>query len=95
MTTLNHRLAGGYGQCTSKVMRDPAVCLRDKAVYAYLCTFADSKSNQLRVSVHKMAAELDISSITVIRSLKSLENDGVIKRVSIGKGKAKITIILK
>lgn len=95
MATNNHRLTGGFGQCTNKVMRDPSLCLRDKAVYAYLCTFADSQNNQLRLSVYKMASELNISSITVIRSIKSLEEHGVIKRLSNGKGKSKTTIITK
>lgn len=95
MSTLNHRLNGGFGQCTSTVMRDPSFCIRDKALYAYLCTFADSKNNQLRVSVYKMASELNVSPITVIRALKSLEAGGVIKRIAIGKGKSKTTIILK
>lgn len=95
MSTLNNRLTGGFGQCTSTVMRDPSLCIRDKALYAYLCTFADSKNNQLRVSVYKMASELDVSPITVIRALKSLENSGIIKRIAIGKGKSKTTMILK
>jgi DNA-binding Lrp family transcriptional regulator len=95
MTVLNQRLNGGFGQCTTTVMRDPTISLRDKALYAYLSTFADSRNNQLRVSVYKMAAELNVSKITVIRSLKALEDSNIIKRMSIGKGKSKVTILLK
>ena len=95
MTVSNQRLNGGFGQCTSTVMRDPTISLRDKAVYAYLSIFADSRSNQLRVSVYKMASELNVSKITVIRSLKALEDSNIIKRMAIGKGKSKVTILLK
>jgi predicted transcriptional regulator len=91
----NTRLKGGFGQCTSQVMRDPGISVRDKAVYAYLCTFADSRNNQLKVSVYRMAAELDVSKQTVIRSLKELEQSNVITRVSRGRGQSKVTVILK
>ncbi len=90
----NTRLKGGFGQCTSTVMRDPGIDVREKAVYAYLCTFADSQSNELNVSVFRMAAELNISKQTVLRSLKLLESLSIIKRVN-GRGRAKVTIILK
>jgi predicted transcriptional regulator len=95
MSIFNPRLRDGFGQCSSTVMRDPALVLRDKAVYAYLCIFADSQTNQTTVSVFKAASELDISSSTVIRSLKSLESCGIIKRINRGRGKTKLTILLK
>lgn len=96
MSTLqNTRLKSGFGQCSSTVMRDPGIAVRDKAVYAYLCTFANSKSNELKVSVYTMAADLDISKQTVIRSLKSLESNKIISRFSRGRGQSKITTILK
>jgi hypothetical protein len=91
----NTRLNGGFGQCTSNVMRDPNINVRDKALYAYLCTFADSRSNQLKVSVFRMAAELNVSKQTVIRSLKELERLNIILRVSQGRGQSKTTKILK
>lgn len=91
----NTRLNGGFGQCTNTIMRDPGVSIRDKAVYAYLCTFADSRSNQLRVSVYTMAADLDVSKQTIVRSLKSLESKKIISRFSRGRGQCKATVILK
>lgn len=91
----NTRLNGGFGQCTNTVMRNPGISIRDKAVYAYLCTFADSRSNQLKVSVYTMAADLDVSKQTVVRSLKSLECMKIISRTSRGRGQCKVTIILK
>lgn len=95
MPIFNPRLRDGFGQCSNNVMRDPSLLLRDKAVYAYLCTFADSQSNQTTVSVFKMAAELNTSPSTVLRSLKSLETKGIIQRINRGRGKTKLTIILK
>lgn len=95
MSTQNSRLKGGFGQCTSAVMRDPELKLRDKALYAYLCTFADSQTNQLSLSVQKMASQLNITAITVKRSLKLLESKKIITRTNRGRGQCKITIILK
>jgi predicted transcriptional regulator len=95
MLVRNPRLNGGFGQCTNTVMRDPNVNIRDKAVYAYLCTFADSINNQLTVSVNKIAAELDISPVTVSRSLKELETKQIIRRITRGRGQSKVTVVLK
>lgn len=91
----NIRIKNGFGQCTNTVMRDPAVSMRDKAVYAYLCTYADSVTNQLNVSVFRMAAELDLSKQTIIRSLKALERLSIITRTSRARGQTKITTLLK
>ena len=91
----NTRLTRGFGFCTPNVLRDPSLNMRDKAVYAYLCTFADSTTNELFVSVYKMASELNVTPITVIRSLKELETRKIISRMRKGNSKAKITTILK
>lgn len=96
MQVVEHtRLKGGFGQCTNTVLRDPNISVREKAVYAYLCTFADSHSNRLNVSVYRMASELNISKQTIIRSLKQLEILNIISRSSSGRGRAKITVLLK
>lgn len=95
MSYNNPRLKDGFGQCTSTVMRNPEVNVNDKAVYAYLCTFADSQSNQLNVSVFTMASELGVSRQTIIRSLKRLESSQIIKRVFVSRDQPKTTIILK
>lgn len=91
----NPRLKGGFGQCSSNVMRDPSVSMRDKVVYAYMCVFADKQSNSLHVTVKTMAAELDVTPITIMRSLKQLEKQNVIKRVARGRGQSTITMLLK
>lgn len=91
----NIRLKGGFGQCSSTVMRDPNINVRDKAIYAYLCTYADSQTNTLTASVFRMADELDVCKQTVLRSLKQLERQQIISRVSRGRGLSKVTTILK
>lgn len=91
----NTRLKGGFGQCTNTVMRDPGVSMRDKAVYAYLCTYADSQTNTLTLSVYRMAAELDVCKQTIVRSLKQLEAQNIIMRAARGRGYSKVTTILK
>ena len=90
----NTRLKDGFGQCSSTVLRDTGIGIREKALYAYLCTFADSQSNMLYVSVFRMAADMNISKQTVLRSLKQLETINIITR-SDGRGRAKVTTILK
>lgn len=91
----NPRLKGGFGQCTNTIMRDPSISVRDKALYAYLCTYADSQTNTLTTSVFRMADELGVCKQTILRSLKHLENQNIISRVSRGRGQSKTTIILK
>ena len=91
----NTRLRGGFGQCSNTVMRDPSIGVRDKALYAYLCTYADSQGNTLNVSVFRMADELGVCKQTILRSLKQLEDQKIISRVSRGRGQSKITTILK
>lgn len=95
MTHKNPRLTNGYGQCSTTVMRDPSICLRDKAVYSYLCVFTDSITNKTHVSINKIANELSVTPITVTRSLKELETKNVIKRIRRGQGQSSITMILK
>lgn len=92
---MNKRLKDGFGQCSSNVMRDPSINIRDKAVYSFLCTYADSQTNELFISVHKTSSHLNISYSTTIRAFQSLEKKGIIKRIKKGKGQTSVTIILK
>jgi DNA-binding MarR family transcriptional regulator len=91
---MNPRLKHGFGQVTKTVICDPDITLKEKAIYAYLCTYADS-NNSLFVSVKKIAAECGNTESTVIRILKQLEQKGVITRESRGYGITKTTVILK
>lgn len=95
MSYNNSRLKGGFGQCTSNVMRDPNIKMRDKAVYSYLCVFADSQTNLTHVSVKTMAAELNVTPSTIIRALKELQSNQIVKRIARGRGQATVTQILK
>lgn len=80
---------------STTVLRDPNISLGEKAVYAYLSTFADNITNELFVSVSKIADELNISPSTVKRSLIKLEQKNIIKRESRGYKTSKLTTLLK
>ena len=77
------------------VLRDPDLTLKDKGLYAYLSTYADSVENQLTVSVNKIAAECGTTPSTVKRSIEVLKSKGIIKRVRSGKNTPVKTILLK
>lgn len=91
----NPRIQKGFGQATSLVMRDPEISLRDKGLYAYLCTYANATNNELVVSVHRMASECGVTTSTIKRALESLEERGIIARIYQGPRVTKLTVILK
>jgi len=91
----NLRLKGGFGQVSCNVLRDPDLTLKDKGLYAYLSTYADSVENQLTVSVNKIAAECGTTPSTVKRSIEVLKSKGNIRRVRSGRNKPVKTILLK
>jgi predicted transcriptional regulator len=95
MKSINPRLIKGFGQVSSEVMRDPELSLKDKGLYAYLCTFANSQSNELIVSVYRMADECGTSPSSIKRSIETLQSKSIISREYMGKGKTRKTIILK
>ena len=91
---MNNRLSKGYGMVSSNVVRDPNISLRDKGLYAYLCSYADV-NNILTVSVNRAAAECDVAPSTIKRILDQLKKEGVIIRESRGSGESFKTIINK
>jgi predicted transcriptional regulator len=95
MQMKNPRLKGGFGMVSRAVMTDPELCIRDKALYAYLTAYADSVANELTVSVNRMAAECGVTQSTIKRSLKNLEDKGIIRRMSTGALSTRKTILLK
>lgn len=95
MKSKNPRLIGGFGMVSNKVSKDPELSLAEKGFYAYLTTYADSVTNELTVSVNRMAAELGITQATVKRNLKLLEDKQVIKRMDNGVKVTRTTILLK
>lgn len=89
-----NRLKNGYGMISSDVVRNPNISLRDKGLYAYLCSYADV-NNTLTVSVNRAASECNVDPSTIRRILDQLKKDGVIVRESRGSGQSFKTIINK
>lgn len=80
---------------TYDVMRDPEISLREKAIYSYLCTYANSKTNELYVGINRIAAECGVDHSTIKRIIKSLKDKGIISRTLRGNLNSSITVILK
>lgn len=95
MNIKNPRLNGGFGMVSRSVMTDPELSIREKALYAYLTSYANSISNELTVSVNRMAAECGVTQSTIKRSLKVLEDKGIIQRIVLGAKATRKTIMLK
>jgi len=91
----NPRLKNGFGMVSNTVIRDPELSLRDKAIYAYLSTYANSETNSLTVGINRIAADCDIGHSTVKRALENLEKVGIIVRTHRGQGNTKLTILIK
>jgi predicted transcriptional regulator len=91
----NIRLSKGYGMVSSTVVRDPAISLRDKGLYAYLCSYADPVDNTLIVSVNRAASECDVDPSTIRRILDQLKKAGVIVRETRAAGQSFKTILNK
>jgi DNA-binding MarR family transcriptional regulator len=92
---MNQRIKDGFGMVSNIVLRNPELSLGEKAVYSYLCTYADSDSGELFVSLNRIAAELGISHSTVKRHLYTLENKGIVIRLKRGHGMSSITKLIK
>lgn len=90
-----NRLKGGFGQVSNTVLRDPTLNLGEKALYSYLCTYADSETGEMFVSVNKMASECGIGVSTVKRYLSVLEKKGVILRIRNNYKSTTVTKLLK
>jgi DNA-binding MarR family transcriptional regulator len=89
-----NRFKLGFGMVSNAVLRNPEVSLQEKALYAYLSTYADT-NGELFVGVNKMASELGMGVSSVNRQLKALEDKGIIARISRGYHTSKITKLLK
>ncbi len=82
-----------FGRVSNHVMQDPSISLKDKGLYAYLCTKADNDTGETYVSIYKMAAECGSTPATIKRSLSALQKLGVITRVPGNVGSNTKTII--
>lgn len=89
------RIKNGFGQVSNTVLRDPELSLGEKALYSYLCTYADASTDELFVSINRIASELGIGHSTVKRHFHTLEKKGVIVRLKRGHGMSSITKIMK
>jgi biotin operon repressor len=92
---MTQRIKAGFGQVSNKVLRDPELSLGEKALYSYLCTYADANTDELFVSVNRIASEMNIGHSTVKRHFCTLEKKGVIIRVKRGHGMSSITKLIK
>lgn len=90
----NARIKNGFGMVSNTVIRDPDISLKEKAVYAYLATYANVH-NELTVGMDRMAAECGVDQSTIGRAIKSLKDKGIISRISRGLSNTSVTILLK
>jgi DNA-binding MarR family transcriptional regulator len=91
----NVRVKAGFGMVSNTVIRDPDISLKEKAIYAYLSSYADRVHNECTVGIDRMAAECGVDHSTIKRTLKTLVDKGIITRISRGINKTSITILLK
>lgn len=84
-----------FGKVTSNVMQDPSISLKDKGLYAYLCTRADNLTRETHISVYKMASECGCTPATIKRGLHNLQKHGVIIRKQRNVGDTTVTTILR
>ena len=90
----NARLKDGFGMVSNTVIRDPELSLREKSIYAYLSSYANSE-NKCNVGLDRMAAECGVDQSTIKRILSTLKKKGVILRISRGIKTSAITILNK
>jgi len=79
---------------TSNVLRNPDISLRDKGLYSYLATYANS-DNILTVSINRAANECGVDESTIKRILDSLKKQGIIIREQREQGKSYKTTLVK
>lgn len=91
---MNNRLKNGYGMVSSSVVRDPAISLRDKGLYAYLASYA-GVDNTITVSVNRAASECDVDPSTIRRILEKLKKNGIIVREIRTTGQSYKTTLIK
>jgi len=91
----NKRLVKGFGMVSSEVIKDPGLSLQEKAMYAYLASYADSSTNELFVGINRICDECNITQSTVKRILNSLIKKNVIYRHGRGYKQTSKTILLK
>lgn len=92
----NNRLAHKkYGIVTNDVVRNPNISLREKGLYAYLCSYTSMIDDASTVSVNKAATECNVDPSTIRRILDQLKKDGILIRESRNSGQSYLTTLLK
>jgi len=76
-------------------MRNPAISLKEKGLYAYLATYSDFNTSETYVSINKIANECGVDPSTVKRTLRSLEKLGLITRTKRGANQSCLTTLKK
>ena len=71
-------LSNGYGIIPTEVMTDKHLTVEAKAIYAYLCSYTGSGSNDF-FAVSIMVNNLGISENEYYESIKTLEENGYIE----------------
>jgi biotin operon repressor len=92
---MSQRTKNSFGIVSNTVLRDPELSLGEKALYSYLCTYAHSDTDELFVSINRIAAEMNIGHSTVKRHLYTLEKKGILIRLKRGHGMSSITKLIK
>ena len=70
----------GYGKYARVVGMDASYSLLEKVVYGILCCGINSELGYTWMSTREIAQRVPCSTATVNRTLKSLEDRGIIKR---------------
>ena len=68
-----------YAPVDIKVLTDEKLSPTDKTVYSILCVHADTQSRKCRLKISTIAKEANCSERSVHRSLRILEERGIIK----------------
>mgnify|MGYP006266853265 CR=1 FL=1 len=87
------RSKAGFAIASNTVLRNPEISLGEKALYCYLCSFADEDDTTF-VSVNRMATENGIGYSTALRYLRQLEDKQIISRRQRAYGRSTVTKIL-
>jgi predicted transcriptional regulator len=95
MSLSSTRSIKNFGKVSNAVVQNPDISLKDKGLYAYLCTKVDNDTGETHVSIYKMASECGSTPATIKRSLRNLQKLGVITRVQGNVGSNTKTIIVR
>lgn len=80
---------------SNEVIKDPNLTLQEKAMYAYLASYADSTTNELFVGINRICDENNITQSTAKRIINSLIKKNVIYRQGRGYKQTSKTVLLK